>query len=333
MANLRLTFAAQDYEHTRALFDGRVPVEGIDLEHVELFPAVTFQRMLVDHEFELSEMAMTMYVSSLDLEPRPFVAIPVFPVRAFRHSAIYVNAASGIREPRDLIGKRVGEYGFYGHDGGLWPKGILGSEYGVAHDTWTYFFGGVGRPAIPHSWVPSRPPAGIKGGEHIGTERTLDAMLEAGEIDGLVSAITPPAVLRGSNTMRRLFDDVDAVEREYFRSTGIFPIMHTLVIRKDVYEQHAWIAPALYSAFKEAKSLALQRYTQPAYISHTTFTMPWITSHVTEVRRLMGDDWWPYGLEANRKVLDTFLSYHHAQGLSKRRYTPDDLFLPEVRVE
>ena len=327
MANLRLKFAAQDYEHTHALFDGRVQAEGIDLEHVNLFPSVTFERILVNKEFEVSEMAMTIYVSSLDLDERPFVAIPVFPVRSFRHSAIYVNANAGIRQPKDLIGKRMGEFAFYGHDAGLWPKGILSSEYGVPYDSFSYFIGGVGHPEQPQSWVPSRAPAHIHA-EHIGTERTLDAMLEAGEIDALMSAVTPPAVVKGSKTVRRLFEDFETVEHDYFRKTGVFPIMHTLVIRKEVYEQYPQIAPALYQAFKEAKALALQRYTQPAFINYTTFTMPWIGAHVAEVRGLLGDDWWPYGLERNRKVLDTFLGYHHEQGLSKRRYKPEELFLP-----
>jgi hypothetical protein len=332
MPHLKLTFAAQDYEHTRALFDGRVQPEGIELEHVDLFPAVTFERMLVNKAFEVSEMAMTIYVSSLDLEDRPFVAIPVFPVRAFRHSAIFINANAGIRAPGDLAGKRMGEFVFYGHDAGLWPKGILSSEYGVPHDSYSYFIGGVGHPAAPQTWVPSRPPDGVRW-QHIGADRTLDAMLEASEIDALLSAVTPPALLRGSTTIRRLFDDFEAVEKAYFRKTGIFPIMHTLVIRTDVHQEHPWIAPVLYNAFKQAKEAALQRYTQAAFITHTTFTMPWITAHVAEVRSLLGDDWWPYGLEANRNVLDTFLGYHHEQGLSKRRYRPEDLFLPELRID
>ena len=329
MAKVKLKFAAQDYEHTRALFDGRVQIPNVALEHVELFPAVTFERMLVHREFEVSEMAMTIYVSSLDLDERPFVALPVFPVRAFRHSAVYVNANAGIREPTDMAGKRVGEFVFYGHDAGLWPKGILSSEYGVPHTSCSWFTGGVGHPERPQTWVPSRPPANVRC-EHIGAERTLDAMLEAGEIDALMSAVTPPAVLKGSKVVRRLFEDFETVERDYYRKTGIFPIMHTLVIRRDVYDREPWIAPALYAAFKQAKALALQRYTQPAIINHTTFTMPWMTAHVAQVRGLLGDDWWPYGLAANRKVLDTFLGYHHEQGLSKRRYAPEDLFLPET---
>lgn len=329
MAALQLTFAAQDYEHTQALFDGRVKPEGIDLQHVDLFPAVTFQRMLVRQEFEVSEMAMSIYVSTLDLDERPFVAIPVFPVRSFRHSAIYVNADAGIHEPKDLAGKRLGEFLFYGHDAGLWPKGILSSEYGVPYDSFTYSFGGVGQPTPPAAWVPSRPPSTVRG-EHIGTERTLDAMLEAGDIDALVSAVTPPAVLKGSKKVRRLFEDFERVESDYFRKTGVFPIMHTLVIRTPVYQQNPWIAPALYKAFKEAKALALRRYTQAAVINHTTFSLPWISAHLAQVQGLLGNDWWPYGLEANRTVLDTFLGYHHEQGLSSRRYRPEELFLPET---
>jgi hypothetical protein len=329
MARLTLKFAAQDYEHTRGLIDGRVPVEGIELEHVDLFPADTFQRMIVDREFDVCEMAMTIYVSSLDLDDRPFVALPVFPVRSFRHSAIYVNADAGIHEPKDLIGKRVGEFCFYGHDAGLWPKGILSSEYGVPHDSMEHFIGGVGHPLPPLTWVPSRPPASVKV-EHIGSKRALDKMLEAGEIDALFSAVTPPALLRGSPAVRHLFEDYESVEREYYQKTRIFPIMHTLVIRKDVYQQQPWIALPLYEAFKKAKALSLQRYTQAAIIKHTTFTMPWMTSHVAEVRGLLGNDWWPYGLEENRAVLDTFLGYHHEQGLSQRRYKPEDLFLPET---
>jgi hypothetical protein len=329
MANLKLRFAAQDYEHTRALVDGHVKAEGIDIEHLDLFPAVTFKRMVGDREFETSEMAMTIYVSTLDLDDPPFVAIPVFPVRTFRHSAIFVGTQSGIREPKDLIGKRVGEFFFYGHDAGLWAKGALSSEYGVPHDSYSYAYGGIGQPTPPLPWLPSHPPAGIKG-EHIGIERTLDGMVEAGELDALIGPVTPPSMLKGEKKIRRLFEDYQAVERDYFLKTGIFPIMHTLVIRKDVYQQNPWVATSLYKAFKEAKDVALHRYTHGTVINHTNFFLPWVTPHVQEVQASMGGDWWPYGLEPNRKVLDAFLAYHHEQGLSRRRHSPDELFLPET---
>ncbi|HLG69688.1 MAG TPA: 4,5-dihydroxyphthalate decarboxylase [Chloroflexota bacterium] len=327
MADVKLRFAAQDYEHTRALFDGRVKAEGIDLEHVELFPAVTFPRMVAGKEFETSEMAMTIYVSTLDLPERPFVAIPVFPVRSFRHSAFFVRSDGSVQEPRDLIGKRVGEFFFYGHDAGLWAKGILSSEYGVAHDAYSYAYGGVGQPTPPLPWLPSRPPDHIRG-EHIGAERTLDAMLEAGELDAIIAPVTPPSMLRGERKLRRLFEDYHAVESTYYRKTGIFPIMHTLVIRREVYDANPWIASSLYKAFGEAKEASIHRYAHGRVITHTSHTIPWLTTLVDEVQSLMGQDWWPYGLEPNRKVLDTFLEYHHQQGLSKKRYTPEDLFLP-----
>jgi len=330
MANLALTFAAQDYEHTRALADGRVKAEGIGLTCLDLFPAFTFQRMLGKREFGLSEMAMTLYFSTLDEDDPPFIAIPVFPCRVFRHAAIFVRDGGSVREPKDLIGKRVGEFFFYGHDAGVWAKGVLSSEYGVRHDSYSYFIGGLGeRPFGPQEWVPSRPPAHIKL-EHIGPTRTLDRMLEAGEIDALVAPVAPPSLLRGENKVRRLFENYEEVERGYFKKTGVFPIMHTLVIRRDIHRDNPWVARALYQAFKEAKKVALERYRGGAFNSHTTFSLPWLTPHQDSVRALMGDDWWPYGVASNRATIDAFARYHHEQGLSKRLLTPKDLFAPET---
>jgi hypothetical protein len=329
MANLQFTFAAQDYEHTRALVDGRVKAEGIDIKHVELFPAFTFQRMLGKREFEVSEMAMTLYFSTLDRPDPPFIAIPVFPVRTFRHAAIFVRADGAVREPKDLIGKTVGEFFFYGHDAGLWAKGALEDEYGVRHDAYSYAIGGVGRPFGPQEWVPSRAPGRIKL-EHIGTARTLDQMLEAGEIDAVIAPVTPPSMLKGETKVKRLFDDYEAVESAYFKKTGIFPIMHTLVMRREIYRENPWVAQSLYQAFKEAKHIAFERYREGMVISHTTFMLPWVTPHQQRVEALMGRDWWPYGVAANRKTLDAFARYHHEQGLSKKRYTAEDLFAPET---
>ena len=239
VANLQLTFAAQDYEHTRALTTGKVKAEGIDLTHVELFPAFTFQRMLGKREFECSEMAMTLYFSTLDRPDPPFIAIPVFPVRTFRHSAFFVRAGGSVREPRDLIGKTVGEFFFYGHDAGLWAKGALEDEYGVRHDSYSYKIGGVGRPFGPQPWLPSQGHRHASSSTHIGAERTLDQLLEAGEIDALVAPVAPPSMLKGEAKVRRLFENYEEVERAYFAATGIFPIMHTLVIRRDIYRRES----------------------------------------------------------------------------------------------
>jgi 4,5-dihydroxyphthalate decarboxylase len=331
MADLELTLACWDYDRTRALMDGSIRPKGIELTYWNLFVAETFERMVRDKEFEVSELGLTFYIGTLGLDDPPFIALPVFPLRFFRHSAIFVNTASGIESPKDLIGKRVGELFTYGHDAGIWAKGILSDDYGVPADSVTYYVGGLDRPAR-WDWLPWDPPPNVKI-QQLGPMQTLDAMLEGGEIDALYSAIVPPALIRGSPRVRRLFEDYEAVERDYFRRTGIFPIMHTVVMRKDVYQQNPWIARSLYDAFKEAKDKAARLYQMGESFMHGLFMIPWLTAHREENRRLMGDDLWPYGVERNVKVLDTFLRYHHEQGLSKRRLRVDELFVPETLVD
>ncbi len=328
MADLPLTLACWDYDRTRALMDGSVRPQGIALTYRNLFVAETFERMVRDREFEVAELGLTFYVGTLGLAPPPFIAIPVFPLRFFRHSAIFVNTHSGIEAPRDLIGRRVGELFTYGHDAGIWAKGILSDEYGVPVDSVTYYVGGLDRYAR-WDWLPFSPPPHVRV-HQLAQGQTLDQMLDRGEIDALYSAIVPPALLRGSGNVRRLFPNYEAVERDYFRRTGIFPIMHTVVIRRDVYEAHRWVARALYDAFCTAKERAAELYRQGERFMHGMFMIPWLTAHREENRQLLGDDPWPYGLEPNRKALDTFLRYHHEQGLSRRRFTPEELFAPET---
>jgi 4,5-dihydroxyphthalate decarboxylase len=331
MANLKLTFACWSYDRTRALMDGSVRPEGIDLTYLSLFPAETFQRMVQFKEFEVSEMGMTYYIGTLGLEDPPFIAIPVFPVRLFVHSATFLNRASGIESPKDLAGKKVGELFLYGHDAGVWAKGILSDEYGLPVESATYYVGGLDR-TTRFDWVPFGPPPNVRV-NYLEPNQGLDRMLESGEIDALYSAIVPASLIRGSPSVGRLFEDYEPVEREYFRKTGIFPVIHTVVIRRDVYRQHPWVAQSLYKAFKEAKAQAENLYRFQVANMHRLFMTPWLTALQEENRRLMGDDLWPYGLEPNRKSIDTFLRYHHEQGLSIRRFTPDELFAPESLVD
>ncbi|HEY7065244.1 MAG TPA: hypothetical protein VII06_27455 [Chloroflexota bacterium] len=331
MADLKLTLACWDYDRTRALMDGSIRPEGIALTYQNLFVAETFERMVRDKEFEVSELGLTFYIGTLGLPDPPFVALPVFPLRFFRHSAIFVNTASGIASPKDLVGKRVGELFTYGHDAGIWAKGILSDEYGVPADSVSYYVGGLDRPTR-WDWLPWDPPPGVRI-QQVGPTQTLDAMLESGEIDALYSAIVPPSLLKGSPRVRRLFEDYEAVERDYYQRTGIFPIMHTVVMRRDVYQQNPWIARALYDAFKAAKDKAARQYQMGEAFMHGLFMMPWFTSLREKNRRLLGDDLWPYGVERNRKVLDTFLRYHHEQGVSQRRIQVDELFAPETLGE
>lgn len=331
MANLRLSFACDDYLHTRALRDSVLRPEGIDLTYLTVFPAQNFQRMLQFGEFDIAEMGMKFYISSLGLEDPRFIAIPVFPSRSFRHAAIYISAKSGIESPHDLLGKRIGEPFAYGHDAAIWARGIMQDEYGVPIDSPTYYAGPVDAGTF-REFAPFGPPSFIRV-EALHPGQTLDAMLEAGELDALYSAIVPPSILRHTGRTRRLFPNFEAVERDYHRKTGIFPIMHTLVIRREIYRQYPWVAQSLYQAFKEAKKLAYDHYETMARSGFRTMMMPWLAAHYEENRALLGDDPWPYGLEPNRKALEAFLRYHHEQGLSKRRLAPEDLFAPETLVE
>jgi 4,5-dihydroxyphthalate decarboxylase len=331
MADLELTLACWDYDITRPLRDGTVRPEGVNLTYLSVFPAENFQRNLQFNEFDVAEMGLKFYVSTLGLENPPYIAIPVFPVRLFRHSAIYVHCASGIRTPRDLIGKKVGEPFAYGHDGAIWPRGILSDEYGVPVNSVTYYVGAVDK-TLRRDFAPFLPHNGIRV-EQIRPDQTLDAMLESGEIDAFYSGIVPPSLLRGSTKIGRLFEDYRSVERAYFTKTGIFPIMHTIAIRRDLYEKHRWLAQSLYKAFREAKAQAMAFYQRRAINFHITYGFPWASALFDDVRETMGEDWWPYGIERNRKTIETFLRYHEEQGLSKRRITMEEMFAPETSVD
>lgn len=330
VATLNLTLACWDYDRTRALRDGRVAPDGIDLTYLELFPAETFARMIKFREFDVSELGFKFYVSSLAADDPPFIAIPVFPLRIFRHSAIFVNTGSGIVRPADLAGKRVGEPFAYGHDAAIWARGILSDEYGVPAESASYHVGAV--TAALHRDLPTFPLRPEIRVEPLAPGQTLDAMLAGGELDALYSAIAPPS-LRTAPHVRRLFEDYEDVERAYFRTTGIFPIMHVVVIRRELYREHPWIARSIYQAFEAAKAAAYDHYATWGSFQHATYAIPWLSAHLEENRRLMGDDWWPYGLAPNRTAIETFLRYHHEQGLSARRLTPEELFAPETLVD
>ena len=323
MAKLRLTLGCWNYDRTRALADGSVRPDGIDLVYLDMPVEETFFRMLRHREFDIAEMSLSSYAVSLSREPRPFVAIPVFPSRFFRHSSIYINAASGIREPKDLIGRCIGNPE-YQMTAPVWIRGILADEYGVPVDGVTYCTGGEEEPGRSEKLKLELPP-NIRI-EPIGPAQTLSAMLAAGEIDALQTARMPSSFRAGDGRVKRLFDDYVTVEKDYFRRTGIFPIMHTVVIRREVYEQAPWVAQSLYKAFCESQRRTYADLRETAALKTM---LPWLTAHVEEARRELGEDFWPYGLPPNQATLATFLRYHHEQGLSGRLLTPDELFAPE----
>jgi 4,5-dihydroxyphthalate decarboxylase len=324
MPKLPLTLACWDYDRTRALLEGRVPVDGIELNYLNLPVEETFFRMLRHREFEAAELSLSSYTVSLFKEDRPFIAIPVFPSRFFRHSCIYVHRDSGVREPKDLAGKRVG-VPEYQMTAAVWIRGILSDEYGVPVSSVSYFTGGEEEPGRPEKLALALPPE-IRV-QAIGETQTLARMLEAGEIDALYTARMPSTYGDGRGRVRRLFEDYSAVERDYYQRTRLFPIMHTVAIRRDVYERHPWVAQCLYKAFVESQREVYRALADTAVLK---FMLPWLHEHVAQTQQAMGKDFWPYGLAPNQAVLTTFLRYHYEQGLSRRQLEPRDLFAPET---
>lgn len=323
MTRLALTFGCWNYDRTRALADGGVVPDGIDLNYLDMPVEETFFRMLRHQEFDVAELSLSSYTVSLFREPQPFVAIPVFPSRFFRHSCIYVNAASGIRMAKDLIGRRIGNPE-YQMTAPVWIRGILADHYGVPVDSVTYVTGGEETPGRSEKLKLDLPPS-IRV-ERIGPGQTLSQMLRDGEIDALYTARAPSSFRTGDNRVVRLFPNYREIERDYYRNTGIFPIMHTIALRRDVYEANRWIAQSLQKAFIEAQARTYADLKESAALKAM---LPWLNHHVEEAIAEMGEDYWPYGFERNRATLDTFLRYHHEQGLSKRRLAPEDLFAPE----
>jgi 4,5-dihydroxyphthalate decarboxylase len=284
----------------------------------------TFFRMARHREFDVAEMSLSSYAVSLHSEARPFIAIPVFPSRFFRHSCIYINRNAGISTPKDLVGKRVGTPE-YQMTAPVWIRGILSDHHGVPVDGATYLVGGAEEPNRVEKIKLSLPP-NIRV-DPIGPGKILSQMLRDGEIDAFYTARKPSTFDSAPDRVGRLFEDFVQVERDYYRTTGIFPIMHTVVIRRDIYEQNRWVAQSLNKAFVEAQRLTYEDLRETAALKAM---LPWAHAHIEETRRDMGDDYWAYGFEPNRNVLETFLRYHHEQGLSKRRLEPEDLFAPET---
>ncbi len=327
MIDRTLTMGCYRYEHTGALFDGTVAVDGFDVRMETASIVTTIFQKVVQGELDLSELGLTYFLRAVD-DGAPFVALPIFPNRNFRHSAIFVNTDSGIEKPEDLAGKTIGEFALYGHDAGVWPKGILADDYGVTPDQCRWVIGGTNNAFPELTWIPQPVPGGVDV-RHAPDGQALGAMLEDGEIDALISVDVPQAVLDGSPRVARLFPDFEAEERSYYARTGIFPPMHVVAVRAELADEPG-LVEATYQAFCQAKELVMQRYRDDATKQHMGAVNPWLSSLVARNRRLLGDDWWPYGLRANRHAIDTFLRYHHEQGLSQHRLTSDDIFVPHL---
>ena len=320
MTRVPLSFASVSYDRFRALEDRRVQPEGIDLNFVPLPVEETFFRQLAFQEFDVSEMSMSSYVLTLNQESPPFVALPAFPSRYFRHQTMFVNENSGITAPEDLRGKCVGvpEYQI---TAGVWQRGMLQDEYGVHPRDMKFFSGGVedtGRVEKIRLDLPKDVSV-----EPIGPNDTLSAMLSNGELDALFTAHVPSCFYTDDH-IKRLFPNYKDAEKAYFAKTGIFPIMHVVVVKRDIYESNPWIARSLMKAFEQSLQIAKD---DVMYRSSLKIMLPWLADHVEETTRAMGDDFWTYGIESNRHVLETFLGYSYDQGLAQKAWNPDDIFV------
>ena len=324
MSKLKLTLACWDYDRTRPLIDGRVQAEGIDLEIKVMRPRETFPRMLEHREFEVSELSLASYVSLKGRGTCPFVAVPVALSKIFRHSCIYIRTDAGIRTPQDLRGKRVGTTQL-SSTGVVFMNGMMQHEYGVTLEDIHWFIGGLaGRTQRP--LIPLNLPKSMKI-EFLSSNQTLEGMLETGDLDALVVLFIPSIFQNGSPSIARLFPNYYELETDYYRRTGIFPIMHTVVLRDDIYREHPWAALSIYRAFCEARDLAIDGLYDTDALR---LSLPWLIHHIEETWRVLGKDFWAYGLEPNRPALEAIGQYVYEQGFSPRVVSPDELFVANV---
>lgn len=302
---LSITIAVTNYDRTRALIDGRAAIEGCRATVLELEPEEMFHRALHYQEFDVAELSFSNFVSLTAEGNCPYLGIPVFPGRKFRHSGIFINTRSGIEKPQDLKGKIVGTPE-YQVTAVTWVRGILEDEYGLKPTDMRWRWGGLQQPGRAQK-TEFVPPEGLSL-EPIPEGATLQEMLAAGEIDALVSPRSPACFDAGHADIRRLFPDYVEQEKAYFKRTGIFPIMHLVGIRKALVEANPWLPDSVFKAFEEAKALAM---IEVAYNNIPRVTNPWMEAHTADARAVMGDDFWPYGFEANRGCIEAFLRYHY----------------------
>lgn len=326
MANLPLTLACGPYDRTDALRTGLIQPEGIDLTYVPIqSPPEIFSRLIKKNSFDASEMSAAVYFQLRSKGKFPYIALPVFPSRLFRHGYVFINKRSGIREPHDLNGKRVGVQE-YRQTAGVWIRGMLQHEYGVDLRSIRWLEGGVNAPRAFDTELDLRPQGGYSV-DYIGADQTLDDMLLSGEIDAVLGARLPNCVRTHPDEVGKLFPNSRQLEQDYYLRTGLFPMMHTLVLREQLHVAQPWVSDSLYKAFVQAKEWCWQ---QMRFSGAARYMLPWLFDDIDELDRLFGDDPWPYGLEENRVSLEALNQYLVEQGLIPAPLALDDIFTPIV---
>jgi 4,5-dihydroxyphthalate decarboxylase len=325
-ANVHLTLAINDYDHVRDLVSGLVPVEGVDLTCMGFSVEETFFRFARFREWDVSEFSLGKYCSIRASGDDSIAAIPAFPSRCFRHSAIFVRADGPVDDPGSLAGGRIG-VPEWTQTATIWVRGLLEHTYGIDLKGVSWFQGGTNEPGRIEG-IELTPPPGFSLTPV--REKSLNEMLVAGELDALIAAHPPTEFKQRTGRVVRLFSDYRAVEEQYYRDAGIFPIMHVVALRSEVLETYPWAAMNLYTAFREAKRRSLVRAIDG---NAPRYPIPWSFANAERAEEIFGRDFWPYGIEENRTTLDAFLAFAHEQGVCATRLSPEDLFPEQVAAE
>ena len=323
MNEVPLTLAISRYDHVEDLTAGRIVPDGIKLTCLSLPIEEIFFRFLKHREWDVSELSFAKYASLISQGDTSLTAIPVFPSRIFRHSSVYVRRDGPVRAPGDLAGKRIG-LPEWAQTAAVYSRGFMAHQYGIDLAGVDWIQAGVNQPGRGEKVKLDLPP-GIR--LTPAPTKSLSGMLVDGEVDAVLSAHAPDCFEQGHPDIVRLFPDYMAVEADYYRETGIFPIMHVIAIRRAAVETHPWIAMSLLKAFEAAKSLSVARALE---VTAPRFPIPWCFEHARRAQDLFGTDHWPYGVEGNRTTLEAFLRYAHEQGVCHRLLTPEDLFPQQV---
>lgn len=321
MAKLRLSIAIGDYDRMRPLVDGAVSIDAVDPQYMLLEPEEIFFRAFRHADFDITELSMSSYSVKTAAGTSPYVAVPVFPSRAFRHTSIYVRT-DRIKSPADLRGKRVGvpEYQLTAN---VWVRLFLEEDHGVRPADITWVRGGYEQPGRVEKIGLDLPPNVRL--ESVPEGATISGLLASGELDAVIGPRAPSCFRAGRPHVGYLYPEPQKAAADWFRRTGMFPIMHLLGIRRTLAEAHPWLPYAVVKAFEQSKAVALERLGDT---SATKVTLPFVEEQLQAARALMGEDFWSYGLAPNRHVLERFLRQHHAEGLSSRLLAPEELFHP-----
>ena len=326
MSRLPITVATWDYDRVRALVDGRVRIEGCDVNYITMAVEECFERAFFHGEFDVAEIGFSPYLIALSRGVTPYVALPAFLSRMFRHSAIYVRSDRGIESPQHLRGKTVG-VPEYQMSAVMWVRGFLKDEFAIDASDINWVQGGLESPGRRDKF-PLNLPEGFPLSSANGA--TLSSLLAEGRLDAVMSARRPSCFVAGHPQVRRLFPDYRSAEQDYYRRTGVFPIMHAVGIKRELLERQPWLAASVYKAFVQAKRISDAEFVETTALK---IGLPWVTAEFDATQDVMGADFWSYGIAGNRKTLESMARYSYEQGLAVRLLSVEEMFAPSTFSE